>query len=199
MFVDVPFYRQLTMYNCGPAALQMVFAYFNRHRCQKELARSLRTSKRDGTTHDELVREARRDGFYCYTNGDSTLFEIKHFISLGLPVVVDFIEPDGEEEHYAVVVGYKDGDIILNDPWNGENFKLPEEEFARRWHYAQSIHKRWIMVLSSEPLVLGKRHAPRRKTAGEQKSLWATFFDLSKAIPKSWNIMSLRTPKNALE
>ena len=159
--MNIPFYKQLTDYNCGPASLQMVFDYFNKHVRQKILQQSLHASGTGGTTHGALIRKATREGFYCYVNNNSTLFEIKHFLSMDLPVIVHFVEPSDNEGHYAVVAGYKKGILLFNDPWNGKGFPMPEKAFVRRWHDGDHISKRWIMVLTKENLHLGKQYLPK--------------------------------------
>jgi ABC-type bacteriocin/lantibiotic exporter with double-glycine peptidase domain len=159
--MNIPFHKQLNDYNCGPAAIQMVFDYFNNHIDQKILEKSLHTSRREGTTHGALIRKATREGFYCYVNNNSTLFEIKHFLSMGLPVVVNFVEPSNNEGHYAVVAGYKRKTLLFNDPWNGKGFPMLEKVFVRRWHGGDHISKRWIMVLAKENLRLGKQYLPK--------------------------------------
>ena len=51
----------------------------------------------------------------------------------GIPVIVNFVEPSEEVGHFGVAIGEERGRVILHDPWNGEGFSLPLEEFERRW------------------------------------------------------------------
>src|SRR3989344_2417226 len=124
--MNIPFYKQMTDYSCGPASLQMVFGYFGKYMNQQKLEDVLHTSPKDGTHHDALIQAATGNGLYCYINNESSLHEIKHFLLMDLPVLIHFIDPPSGEGHYAVVTGYKDGEVILNDPWNGKDFRLFE-------------------------------------------------------------------------
>ncbi len=164
MTLEVPFFKQDTDHTCGPACLQMVLAFFGRRRGERELAEELSSSHEVGTRHGPLIEAARREGLYCYVNNDSSLDELKHFLSLGLPAIVHFTEPAGEEDHYAVLVGFEDGHVVLNDPWNGPAFRMREADFLTRWHGSRegSGYERWAMVLSDEDLRLGKQYGPTK-------------------------------------
>lgn len=159
--LKIPFYRQSNEFTCGPASLQMIFSFLGKFKKQDNLTRVLHTTK-TGTCHSSLIEEARGEDFFCYVNNNSTIHEIRHFINLGLPVVVNYNEPSTNDGHYAVVVGYDRNKIILNDPWNGKNFKMHENEFILRWHDCLNKHtcKKWIMVVSKKDFHLGKQYFP---------------------------------------
>jgi len=160
MKLDVPFHRQKTDYTCGPAALQMVFGYFKDFISQEELAQKAKTDKENGTTNQHMIETVRKNGFFCYVNDNSTLNEIKHFIELGLPVIVNYIEPSDNEGHFAVVSGCTRRNLILNDPWNGKGFVLKQSDFMERWRNQSGTHPQWIMVVSGEDFHLGKQYGP---------------------------------------
>lgn len=105
-------------------------------------------------------------------NNKSGLGEVIYFISLGLPVIVHFIEPDGDEPHYAVVTGYQQGKVMLNDPWNGKDFKIDKKKFQERWHDERKRFHNWIMVVDKEPFDIGKQYKPKKnRTKREVKKL----------------------------
>lgn len=159
--IKTPFYRQNDDFTCGPAVMKMVFSFLGKTKKINSLAETLHTTK-IGTCHLSLIEEARREGFFCYVNNNSTIHEVRHFINLGLPVVVNYNEPSTNDGHYAVVVGYDRNKIIMNDPWNGKNFKISENEFILRWHDRFNGHasKKWIMVVSKKDFNLGKQYLP---------------------------------------
>jgi predicted double-glycine peptidase len=161
--LSVPYYKQKNAYYCGPAALEMVFDYFDGWRPQEKLAKDAKTNEEEGTHNSEMIRVATENNFYCYVNDNSTLFEIRHFIELGLPVIVNYIEPAQEEGHFAVVSGITRRNIILNDPWNGHNFKMMWPEFLKRWHNKKNTHKKWVMVISKKDMHFGKQYSPTGK------------------------------------
>lgn len=163
MKLNIPFYRQDTGYTCGPTALQMAFSFLGKFKSEKNIAREAGTQSKTGTSHHGMIEAALREKFYCYVNEGSTLDELKYFIKLGHPVIVNYIEPSSDEGHYAVVTGYNNKHITLNDPWNGKDFNISEQSFLARWH---DMHEgrhpctSWIMVLGTEPFSLGKQYAP---------------------------------------
>ena len=161
--IKVPFYKQEADYTCGPASLQMVLSFLGIHKSEYELIKQARTSKKGGTRHKWMIDVARKEGFYCYVNNNSTLEEIRHFINLELPVIINYIEPTNNEGHYAVVIGFEGGEIIMNDPWNGVGFRMMVDDFLPRWHgESPSIkNKRWMMVISKDDFGLGRQYLPK--------------------------------------
>lgn len=162
MKLKIPFYKQDTEYTCGPVSLQMAFSFLGKFKSERALAGEAKTNK-NGTTHQGMIETALKEKFFCYVNEGSSVEEIKHFIRLGFPVIVDYIEPSGNDGHYAVVSGYHHGNIVLNDPWNGKDFKLSEKEFLVRWHdchLRNHVCTHWIMVLSKTNFSLGRQYIP---------------------------------------
>ena len=166
--MNLPFHKQYNTYTCGPACLQMVFEYYGIKRSQHDLAKALKTEE-NGTEHDAMISVPTHAGLFCYVNNNSSVEEIEHFLSLGIPIIVHFIEPTDEEAHYAVIKRirtsflFKRKKIILNDPWNGEDFKLSRKEFEKRWHDEKNIYKNWILALSDKDFQLGKQYVPKSR------------------------------------
>lgn len=162
MKLKIPFYQQDTDHTCGPVALQMALSFLGDFKSEKSLSKEAHTNHDVGTKHNAMIETARKEGFYCYVNNNSSLNEIKRFIISDLPAIIHFAEPQADEEHYAVVVGFEKREIILNDPWNGKNFKMKKKEFMSRWRGSQGNHqyKKWIMVISKNDFELGKQYFP---------------------------------------
>ncbi|HQU08287.1 MAG TPA: cysteine peptidase family C39 domain-containing protein [Candidatus Paceibacterota bacterium] len=165
MIISVPYRRQQTKYSCGPAALQMVLEYFGSTCQQRVLAKQMRAQPVIGTSTAHMVRAAARRGFCCYVNDRSSLDDIRYFLTKKLPPIVRFVEPTTEDDHYAVVSGINNRSIILNDPWNGENFRITHKEFIRRWHSEDHSHVAWLMVLAREDFELGEQYPRAQRRA----------------------------------
>lgn len=144
----VPFYKQDTNYTCGPVALQMVLDFFGVFKSEEKLTKMAKTNEKEGTSHRNILRTARKSGFVCYSKSNAKIAEIKEIISTKLPVIVNYIEPADDWGHYAVVVGIKKDTLILNDPWNGEGFEISEEEFLHRWRSGDGRAIRWMMIIT---------------------------------------------------
>lgn len=168
--LDIPFYKQKTEFNCGPAVLQMVFDYFGFLKDQNFLAYHANTNEEIGTTNKDMIKTATDHGFYCYVNNNSSFFEVEHFLNKGLPVIVRFIVPElgidpftnSYYEHFAIIKGVSRRGLVFNDPKFGNDFKMLKKKFLERWHSLENKHKEWIMVVAKEDFQLGKQYLPTK-------------------------------------
>ncbi len=160
--LTIPYYHQRTYYTCGPAALKMVLAFFKKRVSEERLARQMHTSKQYGTTHHAMVRTAQRAGLYVYVNERATIEELQFLVAWGHPVIVDYVEPSANVEHYALVTGVTARQIKLQDPWNGKRFAVSRVQFLKRWHghdKKETTHQ-WLMAISRHDFQLGKQYKP---------------------------------------
>ena len=75
--IDVPFVRQKTDFNCGPATLEMVFRYFSCEMEQELLAKEMKTNDRIGTKKNKMIEAVKENGFHYSAKNDSSLKEIE--------------------------------------------------------------------------------------------------------------------------
>ncbi|MDD5547322.1 MAG: C39 family peptidase [Candidatus Pacebacteria bacterium] len=148
MALKVPFYKQSANYTCGPTCLQMVFKFNGIFKSEKKLAKEAHTRSRHGTYRRHMAEAARKNGFFCFIKSGSSLKDIEKFIRLKFPIIVYFIEPADNIEHYAVIIGLDKNKIIMNDPWNGKGFKMNKMEFLSRWKSENGRINKWMMVAS---------------------------------------------------
>lgn len=145
--IPIPYCRQETDYYCGPAVLKMVLRHFGIKISQKTLARDAGTDSGTGTFHHAMRTIIKNSGLFSYTKRNATIQEVEMFVRRCLPVIVNYIEPEGEG-HYAIVVGYNANNLIFNDPWHGKHFTLSKMRFENRWHNARKTSRRWLMVVA---------------------------------------------------
>jgi predicted double-glycine peptidase len=162
MRLDVPYAKQDTEYSCGAASVQMLLAYYGVRDSEAHLMKLLHTDQTYGTHHQAIIEVLTEQGLYCYVKTDGTLEDVLGFLDRELPVLVHYIEPDGNEHHYSVAIGYDTTHLTLNDPWNGEAFKLALDAFVERWHDNQNDFPRWYLVASRESFDLGRQYHPTR-------------------------------------
>ncbi len=160
--IKMKYYQQNSIISCGPVVLQMIFHYYGKYFSEEALTSRLRPNNDIGTPHHRLINLATAEGFYVYANEGSSLYEIAYFVNEKIPVIVHFIEPDTEDGHYAVVVGVQKKNVVLNDPWNGEKFKMEKSEFERRWISKDGKHKKWIMAVSDTDVHFGRQYLPNK-------------------------------------
>lgn len=159
--MNVPYVQQQTPYSCGPASLSMIFLFYDIKKTEEELSSRLKTSKKYGTKHRDMIRVAREEGFYVFENDDSSIVEISGLLKHYIPVIVHFVEPSENDNHYAVVVQADDAHVILNDPWNGEKTMMETDDFISRWSSEKASEDNWLMAISPAPFSLGRQYSPR--------------------------------------
>jgi len=153
MKLNVPFFKQDTPYTCGPASIQMAMDFFGFFEGEKQLKKEVHADYDIGTTHKWMMDVVKKKGFYCREENESTLDDVCFLLNEKLPVIVHFTEPSENATHYSVVTGIENGAVILNDPWNGKDYRISEEEFLERWRSPDGQYTRWLMVISRHPIV----------------------------------------------
>ncbi len=159
--INVPFFKQDTGYSCGPSVVQMILRFYGKILSEEDLIQILHTRKSTGTKHGPIIDTIRENGLYVYVNTESTTDELRYFVALGYPAIVHFIEPSSDEGHYAVVVDVGDEHVVLNDPWNGPQFKMTLIDFASRWKSEDGDFKQWLLTASDTEFPLGRQYLPQ--------------------------------------
>lgn len=161
-YLDVPYFKQDTLYTCGPTSLQMVFAHFGIKESEEKLAEEVESNADVGTQHREMIEAVTRRGLHAYVNDNALIDEISHLVNdHEVPVIVRYLETDKDEDHYAVVVGVSSDEIVLNDPWHGARVHFTHRAFEARWTCdALGTCDRWLLAVSREPLPLGRQYHP---------------------------------------
>ena len=108
------------------------------------LAREMKTTEKHGTPRNALAKTVRDAKLSVHAVSRATLNDVQERIKNKSVVIVNFVEPRDEEGHYAIVVGVTPKIVILNDPWNGKNFKMKRADFLHRWNRRNC----WMMVVS---------------------------------------------------
>jgi ABC-type bacteriocin/lantibiotic exporter with double-glycine peptidase domain len=101
--LSIPFYKQDTDFSCGPAVLRMIFESFGKIFSEQYLIASLSTSINDGTPHGKLISCVHRHGLHAHIDNAATIESLTFYVeNQRLPVIVNYIEPSGNEGHYTV-------------------------------------------------------------------------------------------------
>jgi len=162
--LKVPYFKQNTLYTCGPTSLLMVFSYYGIQASEDLLAKELDTNSDIGTKHSKMIEGVRRYGLHCYVNDQSTLQEIGYLLGYKVPVIIRFVEPAGNEDHYGVVVGFNRFFVTIHDPWSGANQRYTHKSFNERWRCDQiGTCAQWLMAVSKESLPIGHQYHPIKK------------------------------------
>lgn len=154
--------QQITGYTCGPAAANMVVAYFNGQPLHDEMktAEIMGSSKFNGTNTKGMVRYFKEINWQVRSSADSStpknypafLNFVKTNLQNNTPVIVENVEWGG---HWRVIIGYdtmgtetnSDDVLIMADPFDtadhiqdGYNIQ-PAEKFFYMWFDHQLFSK----------------------------------------------------------
>lgn len=129
-YLRVPPYTQTPAY-CGPACIQMVFAYYGTKASQKEIGRRAKTTLAHGTTPANLLAAARSYGFDGQWKKGGDIAGLRAWFDRGVPVIVNWFSEN--EGHYSVVVGVDDARVVILDPETGKRRSFDHETFMRVW------------------------------------------------------------------
>lgn len=145
--------KQENEYFCGPAVVQTILGYFGKKMSQRRLAILLKTNARTGTSTTALVRGIRNFGFHATAHYQGSLEEIRHSLRQHIPVMVNYQEPEKNEGHFALVVGFSRSSIFLHDPWHGPKFRVSLSYFMSHWHgQYERQGKQWLMAVAKKLL-----------------------------------------------
>ncbi|MFH1308343.1 MAG: cysteine peptidase family C39 domain-containing protein [archaeon] len=130
--------------DCGPAALATVFCYYNKCQDYPELLKKSELSK--GTDNPKMKEMAEEIGFKTFTKENSSLEDIKNYLARNIPVIINYIEPELNWGHYAIITNINDK-ITLANPDTGKQEKMEISEFEKRWISGSGKYKRWMLAV----------------------------------------------------
>ncbi len=145
--LPVPFVPQ-EKDTCAAAALAMVLGYWERPIRHEEIAAALLEPELRGIPGSRLTEFARQHGFTAIAyEGDLT--QLRDYVAKGRPLIVAW-KLGRDRYHDVVVVGFDDegGAVMVNDPAEGAERRIPLRTFEKRW--AGAGH--WtLLVLPAAP------------------------------------------------
>lgn len=143
----VPDVRQSTPYSCGASALQAVLHYYGIESREDSLMRECRTTEKDGTRPEDILRVAQKHGLRAVMKEGLSLNDLEIALWEKIPVIAAiqaWTAETGpkfswakawENGHYVIVLGMDDKNIYVEDPsLLGSRGMLPRREFLDRWH-----------------------------------------------------------------
>jgi len=126
----------------------MALGYFGKKISQKEIAKITKTKPPPyGTRNSEIVKFPKKFGFKSVVKKNATIKDIEESLKKKYPIIVNYVEPEDEIGHFAIVKGLTKNKIILYDPWHGPSFSLERKDFLKRWHNHRNTIKRWILKI----------------------------------------------------
>lgn len=117
---NVPYKYQNENNWCGPASLAMVLSYWGVYVSQETIADSV-INLDNLTKCENLAKYAENFGFNT-SDGTTTIEELKENVSNGYPIIV--LQRDFPVNHFRVVVGYNEENIITHNPLYVRNYSV---------------------------------------------------------------------------
>jgi ABC-type bacteriocin/lantibiotic exporter with double-glycine peptidase domain len=148
---DVPFFQQKDEFDCVPASILMVLKYLLKREIPEgevlELYRICRIRSGDGTPWDPPQLKSRFEDVYPNINieqkTNSNLDELKRLLAeKKIPPIVHFSagifywDTPVTSDHAAVVVGYSNELLFVNDPDLRSFHGLEISQFIKSWEAA---------------------------------------------------------------
>jgi len=160
IILDVPYHKQQTNYNCGPASVMMVLDYAEKlDNSQNELSQELSTDEENSTYTGLMDEPFIHRELTDIHDGRMTLKQLKNQINHGYaPILLIWFDDNHESGHYVVAVGYNDTGIFINDPWpthwinpegrtTGAYVFLSNEKLLDLW----SFRHKWALTVAYTP------------------------------------------------
>lgn len=141
--LDMPDTRQTFDFDCGAKAVQTILAYYGKDIREDNLIKALGTTK-EGTNVKSILKLFKKLGLHA-VEGQLTVEQLREAVRKGWPVLMpiqawtdDLLKikwsENTEDGHYVIAIGYRNGDIVFEDPAAFEKQYLPEDELEERWH-----------------------------------------------------------------
>ncbi len=139
----IPYYRQSTDSNCGPAILRSLLYGLRRIKREEQcLAQELNTNEEHGTHPDSFLSIARGYGLQVISGTSGDIETLQACMKDGFVPVVRYFLPDENDFHYSIVSEIEENRIHLIDPWKGEDVVWKTDKFVENW-YSLHGHRRW--------------------------------------------------------
>lgn len=135
------YYRQETMYTCGPACARMVLSHYGITVTEAELATIMKTEPTSGSDYDSFKLVAERYGLsiidqfgisYIGKSSPSkdTLNYLDALVKNDWIVILAY---SLDVPHFSIFTGHNNNHLFLADPLRGEKVAEPIKKFIKKW------------------------------------------------------------------
>lgn len=164
---NVPYKYQNDFYWCGPASLAMVLDYWGDYVTQENIASLIYRPDENVTYSSDMVEYAENQGFIAFWR-IATIEELKENISNGYPIIVlQRFSLDSSENHFRVVVGYDERNVITYNPvylrdssiyldypdYFAQDYYIPYDNFLELWRLDNNLENVSIVIYPAPTLV----------------------------------------------
>jgi len=157
MAMEIPYFKQETLYTCGAATSRMILCYYEIDKSEAQLVEILDITPENGTTLSKIKEFFENLGFNCdyFQRVESTekaFKKLENYLKEDIPVIISVnrfdydtvterldIETMWEERdfsyHFIIPTGIDVSDVYFNDPHERiGRYKLSRKNFLRAWY-----------------------------------------------------------------
>jgi ABC-type bacteriocin/lantibiotic exporter with double-glycine peptidase domain len=132
--MNIPYFKQQTIYTCGPTVMKMVLASLGLRYSERELAKLMETTEERGTSNAAFPRLAEKLKRSYHVERNAKLETLRTFHQQQWRIIVALYIPDEKEGHYAVVRAIGKDVLTFLDPAFGPSHRINTETFLTTWH-----------------------------------------------------------------
>ncbi len=146
MIEKVPFFPQ-EEYQCGPASLASVLNYWGVSSSPDEIAKTIYSRSARGTLNIDMVMYAQARGLEA-SQYRGAWEDLRQKIDAGFPLVVlvDYGFWVLQSNHFMVVLGYREDDVIVHSG-RDEKKIIRKEDFLKSWEKTNY----WTLLITRKP------------------------------------------------
>lgn len=130
----------------------MVLSFFGIKHSQPEITQLIGVDdifiKENGVPTELMVTPIYTYGLTYTAMDNAKMHHIEEYIDRGVPIIINYIELAENEGHFAVIIGYTNDQIFLNDPIHGEGFTIDRNIFESRWKSKYQSQKGWMLAVA---------------------------------------------------
>lgn len=153
MVFDFPDMRQYSDYDCGASVVLDILAYYGEDTDIKSLISKLGTSKKDGTSPDQIATFFKNKK-YKVDNHKMSEQGVKYYIDKRIPVILNIqawhtdttakydYSKEWADGHYIVAHGYDSTGFICDDPSSIGRAHILYTDLKTRWHDVDENNKK---------------------------------------------------------
>lgn len=150
--MKLKFHEQETGFSCGAAVIRMALEHFGIKKSEKELVKSLKTSKVFGTKREMITKFVEKLKIDYYEGGGASVNDLKYYSRRGYVVVVVYFIFSQKIGHYAIFDKATEDYVYLTDPYFGPGHRMAVSYFRKAWNKAANHDKehRWFLALKKK-------------------------------------------------
>ena len=129
----IPHYYQSSDDTCGAACMRMVLESIGIRKSERELTKVMDIKSVGFAGNGQFTRIAESFRLSYIVQRHAKVQDIVRLQKDGYRIIVNFIDPEENIGHFAVVKSTDKKFIHLLDPWHGPHQKLPLSVFKKNW------------------------------------------------------------------